>query len=191
MAHYRIMTYASYTSPPPPPPLHQGKEPIHIQHKCDTIFRMIFNMVHNGQKKTPVHVCLSETVHDACRSKEPVQLMNRVGLSRSYDKVKWVDSALAQRTFEKTSVHRVPVPSSIQSNDLIQGAMDNFDHDETTKSGTGGSHDMILMLFQNAAHEMGEKPKEVSSKPLAEFERKALDRVFDCPKLVHVAKIWW
>ena len=27
--------------------------------------------------------------------------------------------------------------------------MDNFDHKENTVSGTGGSHDTILMLFQN------------------------------------------
>ena len=30
---------------------------------------------------------------------------------------------------------------------IIQGAMDNFDHDEATKSGIKGSHDTVLMLF--------------------------------------------
>ena len=27
--------------------------------------------------------------------------------------------------------------------------MDNFDHTEVTSSGIGGSHDSIIMLFQN------------------------------------------
>ena len=71
---------------------------------------------------------------------------------------------------------------------LIQGAMDNFDHEENTKSGIGGSHDTILMLFQNTANEIIDKPKEISTKPLAEFEKKALDRVLDCQKLVRAAK---
>ena len=66
--------------------------------------------------------------------------------------------------------------------------MANFDHDENTKSGIGGSHYTISMLFQNAAHEMGEKPKEISSKLLANFKRKALDRILNCQKLVHVTK---
>ena len=70
---------------------------------------MIFNMVHNGQKKTPVHVGLSETVYDICRSKELIQIMNRMGLN----------SGLAQRIFEKASIHRVPVPPSIEHDVLI------------------------------------------------------------------------
>ena len=165
-----------------------GKESVHIQRKCDNIFQMIFNMVHNGQKKTPMHVGLSETVHDICRSKELIQIMNRMGLCQSYDEVEQLDSGLAQRTFEKAGVHHVPVPPSIDHGVLIQGAMDNFDPEENTKSGIGGSHDTILMLFQNTANETGDKPKEISTKPLAEFEKKALDRVLDCQKLVRAAK---
>ena len=32
---------------------------------------------------------------------------------------------------------------------IIQGAMDNFDHDEATKFRIKGSHDTVLMLFQS------------------------------------------
>ena len=66
--------------------------------------------------------------------------------------------------------------------------MDNFDHEENTKSGIGGNHDTILMLFQNTANEIGDKPKEISTKPSAEFEKKALDRILDCQKLVRAVK---
>ena len=149
-----------------------GKESVHIQRKCDNIFQMIFNVVHNGQKNTSMHVGLSETVHDICHSKELIQIINRMGLCRSYNEVEWLDSGLAQRTFEKAGVHRVHAPPSIEHGVLIQGAIDNFDHEENTKSGIGGSHDIILMLFQNTANEIGNKPKEISTKPSAEFERK-------------------
>ena len=72
-----------------------------------------------------------------------------MGLCRSYDEVEKIDSALAQRTISRAGLNHVPVPPSIQPKVLIQGANDNFDHEENTKSGTDGSHDTILMLFQN------------------------------------------
>ena len=45
--------------------------------------------------------------------------MNRMGLCRSYDEVERLDSGLAQRTFAKAGVHRVPVPPSIEHGVLI------------------------------------------------------------------------
>ena len=54
--------------------------------------------------------------------------------------------------------------------------MDNFDHENTT-SGIEGSHDTILMLFQN-----GENNVENN-------ENKALSHILDCQKLRH-AKKW-
>ena len=32
------------------------KKSIHIQRKCDNIFQIVFNLIHNGEKKTPMHV---------------------------------------------------------------------------------------------------------------------------------------
>ena len=72
-----------------------------------------------------------------------------MGLCRSYDEVEKIDSALAQHTISRAGLNHVPVPPSMQPKVRIQGTMDNFDHEENTKSGTDGSHDTILMLFQN------------------------------------------
>ena len=38
----------------------------HIKRKCDNIFQIIFNMIHSGGKRTPMHVSLAQTVHDTC-----------------------------------------------------------------------------------------------------------------------------
>ena len=43
--------------------------------------------------------------------------------------------------------------------------MDNFDHDENTPSGIGGSHDTILMDFQNDQNKSNEKSAEISQMP--------------------------
>ena len=52
-------------------------------------------------------------------------------------------------TIDIAGPNRVPVPPSILPSIFIHGAMDNFDHEENTSSGIGGSHDTILVLFQN------------------------------------------
>ena len=41
--------------------------------------------------------------------------------------------------------------------------MDNFDHEENTVSGIGGSHDAILVLFQKP--DFVEIQEEISKKP--------------------------
>ena len=38
----------------------------HIKRKCDNIFQIIFNMIHSGGKRTPMHVSSAQTVHDTC-----------------------------------------------------------------------------------------------------------------------------
>ena len=95
---------------------------------------------------------------------------------------------MALSIIKKAGVHRVPVPPSIQPGLLIQGAMDNFDHEENTKSGIGGSHDTILMLFQNPDKDEQEEPRQLSTKPTAIFEERALDCILDCQKLFHFCK---
>ena len=43
---------------------------------------------------------------------------------------------------------RVPVSENIDDTSILHGVADNFDHEENTESGIGGSHDTILTLFQ-------------------------------------------
>ena len=62
--------------------------------------------------------------------------------------------------------------------------MNNFDHKENTSSGIGGSHDTILVLFQNCENadqeEVGKscKSQDDCSKPIT--------HILDCQKLVRV-----
>ena len=54
---------------------------------CDTIFHIVYYLIHNGQKKTPLHVSLCECVYDTCRSKALIQIKNRLLLCISYDEM--------------------------------------------------------------------------------------------------------
>ena len=47
-----------------------------------------------------------------------------------------IDTVAAERIIKKTGANRVPVAETINSTAIIHGAMDNFDHEENTLSGT-------------------------------------------------------
>ena len=115
--------------------------------------------------------------------------MNRLGLCISYDKMEKIDNGLAQRTINIAGVNRTPIPSIIKNNVLLHGAMDNFDHDENTPSGIGGSHDTILMVFQNDQNKSNEKSAEISQMPQNfPSKKRALDCILPCQKLLKRGK---
>ena len=41
-----------------------------------------------------------------------------------------IDTTLAKRAIETAGENRVPVDDAIKCNAIVQGAMDNFDHDK-------------------------------------------------------------
>ena len=65
------------------------------------IFQIIYYIIHNGKQKTPFHISLTEAIHDTCRSKTLIQIMNRLGLCISYDEMEKIDTGLAQRTIKE------------------------------------------------------------------------------------------
>ena len=101
-------------------------------------------MMHSGKKKTPLHIAISETIHNISKSKRLIQIMNKLGLSMSHEEMERADYGLTRNG-------RVPVSTSICSSNIIHGAMGNFDHEEDTNSGIKGSHDTVMVIFQNNA----------------------------------------
>ena len=68
--------------------------------------------------------------------------------------------------------------------------MDNFDHEENTSSGIGGSHDTILVLFQKSDEietneEISHKPAEIA---VLSQNKQSLSHVLDCQKLIKRGK---
>ena len=81
-----------------------------------------------------------------------------MGFGMSYDELEKMNYSLAECTLRLAENHRVTVPLHVKSDVTIQGAMDNFDHDENTDSGIGGSHDTVLVLFQNTQSKIAKRP---------------------------------
>lgn len=119
------------------------------QVKCDIIFRIVYYSIHQERKKTPLHTSLAQSIRDECRSRQFIQVINRLGLCNSYDELEKIDNYLANRTIRRADNDPVSVPASISSSALVQVGMGNFDDEENTPTGKGSSHDTLLMLFHN------------------------------------------
>ena len=153
------------------------------QRKCDTIFHIIHYVIHNGKKHNLFHVGLAELFHDDSRAKPVIEILNKIGLCISYDKLQRTDFGLMKRVINATGSNSVPISLSIDKKHSFMGAMDNFDHTEVTSSGIGGSHNTILMLFQSQ-NENGNSPKALSKKPTDSLQnQKSLDKILPCQEL--------
>ena len=54
--------------------------------------------------------------------------------------------------------NRVPFPRVFEATSPLNGALDNFDRNESTLGGTGSSHDTKLVLFQNVPLKLMKPP---------------------------------
>ena len=80
-------------------------------------------------------------------------MLNKLGISMSYDEVERQNCSLSLRTIEMSGKENVPLPPVIISKNLVQAAIDNFDHEEATPSPVGESHDTVMVVFQNNKHQ--------------------------------------
>ena len=80
---------------------------VSIKRKCDVIFQIIFSFIHIGQRKTPFHTAISQSIHDTCKSKNLIQIFNRLGLGISYDEVERIDISITQEIINLTGPNRV------------------------------------------------------------------------------------
>ena len=113
-----------------------------------TIFQIACFNINNGNIKTPLQVSTGQTVLEISRSKQLIQILNRLGICMSYDEIERQNCSLSLRTIHMSGNENVPLQPSIVPGNLVQAAIDNFDHEEGTPSRIGWSHDIIMVIFQ-------------------------------------------
>ena len=89
-------------------------------------------MLTGGKEPTPFHVIVAESVHSLTRSKELVSALN---ICVSYNTVKRIDVDTAEEIISTAGDNRIPLPPVFESSSPLNGAMDNFDRNESTFSG--------------------------------------------------------
>ena len=105
-----------------------------------------------------MHIMNSQAIYEACRSATLITSFNRYRLCISYDEVQRHHNDMGRFIVELSS-DEVPFPSHFGSSQFTIAAFDNFDHDEATLSGIGGSHDTVSVLFQDDNGSKVEKPR--------------------------------
>ena len=63
--------------------------------KRDTIFQIVFNLVHSCRNKVPLHISISQGIHDKCRSKQLIQILSKLEICFNYDELKRKKCSLA------------------------------------------------------------------------------------------------
>ena len=111
-----------------------------------TIFQIACYDINNGNIKTPLHVSIGQAVHEISRSKQLIQILNRLGICMSYDEIERQNCSLSLRTIHMSGNENVPLPPSIVLGNVAQAAIDNFDHEEETPSRIEGSRDTIMVV---------------------------------------------
>ena len=124
--------------------------------KTDVVFPILHYALSGGNEPTPLHIMVAEGIDSLTRSKELVTALNRHGVCASYNSIRRIDVDLAERI-----ISIVPLPSVLEATSPLNGAMDSFDRNESTLAGTGSTHDIILVLFQNVPVDR-EKPSDGS-----------------------------
>ena len=112
---------------------------------------------------------VGQGVHSLTRSRELVTALCQHGVCVSYNTVKRIDVDLAEQVITTAGDNRVPLPAVLEATSPLNGAMDNFDRNESTLAGTGSSHDTILILFQTVSLKLEKPPREskISARSLA------------------------
>ena len=100
--------------------------------RCDMIFQIFYNMLHNGKRKAPLPTLIAQSIHDVCKSKRPMKALNRLFLCSSYDDVGRIDIGFAKHLITLAGDNRVPVAPAIVPNVTIHAVTDNWDHREHT-----------------------------------------------------------
>ena len=136
-----------------------------------TLYQIIFYILNNGRKRTPLHMMNSEAIYNACRSKTLIYSFNRFGLSISYDELLRYHSDMASFVVE-ASRNQIPLPSHFQPCKFTIGALDNFDHEEATLSGIGVSHDTVMILMQDKSTETSNSKPNISDTGVTHRERR-------------------
>ena len=118
--------------------------------KVRSLFETMFNMVNNGEKKSPLVTMVGHTIYDKFRSKELITSFNHLGWSGSYSEVMRDRRNLGAHTISETQEGDIPWPSHFNDEDFASGGFDNFDHsDKSSMISPKDSHDTAIVLYQN------------------------------------------
>lgn len=97
----------------------------------------------------PLAVFLALKLHSQTRSKKLVQLLHKYALSVSYKKVLTIEVSFAQAIADQTKNNAdIVCPSNLRQNIFTVAALDNLDHNPTSRTASASFHGTGISIFQ-------------------------------------------
>lgn len=113
----------------------------------NSVSQDLIYMTHNGNLKTPKHICLGMTLKSLTSSRKVVDIMNRYGHCISYNAIEELET---EATYTSTSRAGLCPEIINRTDNLSVGiAYDNFDRFVDTKTGKDTLHDTVGIIYQN------------------------------------------
>lgn len=95
-----------------------------------SLFQIMFQNLHNGPKRTPLHVMNVVEIYEQCKSSEFITLFNGSGLCISYACMKKHRNDLAKFSIPGSSEFDLLIPCHFSPSTFTVSVFDNFDHVE-------------------------------------------------------------
>ena len=97
--------------------------------------------------ETPLPIYLGLLIHSKFRSEYMVEELHRLGLSISYNRVKYLEHKIGHSVLEQFAENLV-CPTEIRFDLFTVGAIDNIDHNPSARTSKDSFHGTAISLFQ-------------------------------------------
>ena len=103
----------------------------------------------NLNREPPLAVLLALELHSQTRSKKLVELLHKYNLSVSYKKVLSIEASFAKAIGDRTrNSADIVCPTNLRQCIFTVAALDNLDHNPTSRTATSSFHGTGISLFQ-------------------------------------------
>ena len=79
--------------------------------KLKALYEIMYYNVHNGRRRTPLHLMAAHNIYEKYKSRELITSFNGIGVCISYNEIQRERKSLAHYTFKQGENWRVPIPS--------------------------------------------------------------------------------
>ena len=93
---------------------------------------------HNAGKETPLPTYLDLILHASTRKRELIDMLHKLGLSISYDRVLQISAELAYTICTLYEEEGVVCPPNLKKHVLTTAAVDNIDHNPSSTTASRG-----------------------------------------------------
>lgn len=127
----------------------ENKEELSKRSRVLSIGQDLVFSVSGGKKKTPKHVGLGSTLHQATRSKQLVDLFHQAGHVISYRDILEMDTSLAKTTLENIDHNTgAVIPPNLVPQRFVHFSVDNIDINDSTLDGKNTFHGTQMAVWQ-------------------------------------------